>query len=392
MALSAVASSLPASRSSTGVTHPASSSRTLVHTTGNRAISRRARVLRCSVPNCEHEGLFTRQYELDRHVLTKHNDYKPFHCGAINCFNRTLPWRFARADKLADHIRAKHHREVLFSDCPAESCDIGPRTLEALAIHICLAHPTLLGEPRAIVSVALGQKRKCPWWRCAKHIPCDEFLAHLSDHQPDEIVAAQDSIHFEGLALTDSTAAVDATIAQQHQVPVVQVVCPVCKTANVNFEQFVHHLWARHLFVDPRVARYIETTCAPHKPHEFCRFTPLDRTDSRLEPQYYKAVQMPQMSFLLECLLGQLRQGSSLDPAATSGGCCCRIISCSLANLETLPGLCYSPCFSRSCLINEADLGEYYWTFIGVSTFGSYSTQIRFQFSCGFYPLMRVVL
>jgi len=137
-----------------------------VSTTTDRATSRRAK-LRCSVSDCNHEGLFARQYELDRHISTKHSDYKPFHCGAINCFNKTLPWTFARADKLADHVRAKHHREVLFSDCPAESCDIGPRTLEALAIHICLAHPTLPGEARAIVSVALGQKRKCPWWRCA---------------------------------------------------------------------------------------------------------------------------------------------------------------------------------------------------------------------------------
>jgi len=43
----------------------------------------------------------------------------------------------------------------------------------------------------------------------------------------------------------------EATIAHgHHQVSVIQVICPVCKAANVNFEQFVHHLWASHLFVN----------------------------------------------------------------------------------------------------------------------------------------------
>jgi hypothetical protein len=36
----------------------------------------------------------------------------------------------------------------------------------------------------------------------------------------------------------------------QHRLPVIQVVCPVCKAPSVNFKQFVRHLWARHLFVD----------------------------------------------------------------------------------------------------------------------------------------------
>lgn len=241
---------LPSPRAPTEVAKSASPSGTLVHTTTDRSTSRKGKTLRCSVPHCQHEGLFARQYELHRHISTKHSDYKPFHCGAINCFNKTLPWRFARVDKLADHIRAKHHREVLFSDCLAESCDIGPRTLEALAVHICLAHPNLPGEARAIVSVALGQKRKCPWWRCAKHISCDKFLAHLSDHQPDEIIASQDSIHFEGLVLDGTTVVTDVATAQTHGVPVIQIACPVCKTAHSNFEEFVRHLWASHLFVD----------------------------------------------------------------------------------------------------------------------------------------------
>jgi hypothetical protein len=190
--------------------------------------------LTCSVPGCKHEGVFTRQYELDRHVTTKHSDHKPYHCGAINCFNKTLPWTFSRSDKLADHIRAKHHREVLFADCPAESCNIGPRTLEALAVHIRIAHPALQGEARAILSVALGKKRRCPWWQCAKHIHCDAFMAHLGSHDPEEILAAQSSLYFEGLALTNGTP--DATEHGQ--------------IGSHGFEQFVEHFWTRHLFLD----------------------------------------------------------------------------------------------------------------------------------------------
>lgn len=241
------------SSSSRSLAYGASSaplSETLAHNTKDRAKSKKTKVLKCSVPNCEHEGLFARQFELDRHISTKHSDHKPFHCGAINCFDKTLPWRFARSDKLANHIRAKHHREVLFADCPADLCDISPRTLEALAVHIQLAHPALSGEARAIVSVALGQKRKCPWWRCAKHISCDKLFAHLNDHQPEEIIAAQDSIHFEGFALADTTVTLGALA------PLIQIVCPVCKAAVSNFKQFVHHVWASHLFIDASTGPY----------------------------------------------------------------------------------------------------------------------------------------
>jgi hypothetical protein len=203
--------------------------------------------LACSVPGCKHEGVFTRQYELDRHVTTKHSDHKPYHCGAINCFNKTLPWTFSRSDKLADHIRAKHHREVLFADCPADSCNIGPRTLEALAVHIRIAHPALQGEARAILSVALGKKRKCPWWQCAKQISSDAFMAHLGSHDPDEILAAQSSLYFESLALTNGAANV---AGQGRQRPAIEVVCPVCQTGSPSFEQFIEHLWTRHLFLD----------------------------------------------------------------------------------------------------------------------------------------------
>jgi hypothetical protein len=202
--------------------------------------------LACNVPGCKHEFVFNRQYELDRHVATKHSGYKPYHCGAINCFNKTLPWTFSRSDKLADHIRAKHHREVLFADCPADSCSIGPRTLEALAVHIRIAHPALQGEARAILSVALGKKRKCPWWQCAKHIHCDAFMAHLGSHDPDEILAAQSSLYFESLALTNGAANVTG---QGRQRPAIEVVCPVCHTGSPGFEQFIEHLWT-HLFLD----------------------------------------------------------------------------------------------------------------------------------------------
>jgi hypothetical protein len=201
----------------------------------------------CEHPGCKHEGVFTRQYELDRNVETKHGHYKPYHCGAINCFNKTLPWTFSRSDKLADHIRAKHHREVLFADCPADSCNIGPRTLEALAVHIRIAHPALQDEARAILSVALGKKRKCPWWQCAKHIPSDALMTHLESHDPDEIRAAQSSLYLEGLALTNGV----VEVTGQGQWPTIEVVCPVCQTSSPNFEHFARHLWMSHLFLDP---------------------------------------------------------------------------------------------------------------------------------------------
>jgi len=52
----------------------------------------------CSHLGCSHKGTFLREYELERHIKTKHEKDRPFQCPVTGCFKRTQRTAFARSD------------------------------------------------------------------------------------------------------------------------------------------------------------------------------------------------------------------------------------------------------------------------------------------------------
>ena len=134
--------------------------------------------LKCPYDDCTHEGTFHRRYELQRHVLVKHKDEKPFQCPYAGCFSRNEKTAFARADKLTSHVRSVHARHAdKLLECCAHGCNKTALPLDLLGVHIWQAQatPTVLShfdeKARGLKAAASTAYRQCPLWRCAKMMP-----------------------------------------------------------------------------------------------------------------------------------------------------------------------------------------------------------------------------
>jgi hypothetical protein len=219
---------------------------------------KKSRQLKCSFENCTHEGNFSGSYELGRHVRVKHHvGTKKFVCNAEKCFNKHLrqPWTFARSDKLTAHIKATHTRDTVFAACPVTGCAFGRCTLDPLGVHITSVHQMEIlwsakeGERvRAFLNASSCKVRKCPLWRCGKHVKAPELLRHVTKHAKNDVLAAIPELEHEGLVVLPVPSSSQQSVAQFGLV--INVSCPICNTTSEDIDHFITHLWNRHLFLD----------------------------------------------------------------------------------------------------------------------------------------------
>lgn len=193
----------------------------------------------CMIDGCKHKGSFKSAHELARHVKSVHggDSAKVFVCGAHGCFNGCLPWSFARSDKLTSHIKATHRYDTIFNQCPVAECSFGPCTLEVLGVHIKYAHRGL-EEGRAILNATPCKARRCPLWRCGKHVATDKLMSHVIAHASEDIEAAKSTLELEGF-FVEGTSQSGITV---------RVVCPVCRAVTADPKQFFRHLANDHLY------------------------------------------------------------------------------------------------------------------------------------------------
>jgi hypothetical protein len=94
----------------------------------------------CTVPQCKHKRPFSKQGDLDRHILSVHNAKLSFKCPYLGC--RRHERGFPRKDKLKDHINNLGHGTF---HCKYHHCKYsrhrGLFSLEDIISHE-LSHPT----------------------------------------------------------------------------------------------------------------------------------------------------------------------------------------------------------------------------------------------------------
>lgn len=215
--------------------------------------------LTCAVRGCTHEGTFSRKWELQRHIRSRHPrvDAESFVCGAEGCFNKQLPWTFTRADKLTSHIKANHRRDTIFASCPVTGCAFGRCDLETLGVHIARVHEkggTPLTsklackqheEGRAVFNASTCKVHKCPLWQCGRHVKAHELLHHVAGHAKDDVLATTCGLESECLVVFPTSGSSQSIHAQRELI--INVQCPICNTKSGNIEDFVAHLWGSHL-------------------------------------------------------------------------------------------------------------------------------------------------
>lgn len=166
-----------------------------------------------------------------------------FRCRATGCYNKQLPWTFSRSDKLTAHIKAMHTRDTVFTACPVGGCGFGPHDLETLGVHIERAHKSCK-EGRAVLNASTCKVRKCPLWRCGKHVTARKLLSHVAGHVGNEVLAATSKLESEGLVVLPSSDS-----SQPDHELVITVQCPVCNTMSNDVDDFITHFWTSHLFL-----------------------------------------------------------------------------------------------------------------------------------------------
>lgn len=66
---------------------------------------------KCPELSCDHKGTFPRQYELRRHIDSRHSVDKPYRCLARGCLGKgNAATAFQRSDKLTSHIMTMHRK------------------------------------------------------------------------------------------------------------------------------------------------------------------------------------------------------------------------------------------------------------------------------------------
>jgi hypothetical protein len=235
--------------------------------TSRRQKSKKSQQLKCVLDDCTHEGTFSGNYELERHVKVKHHvGARTFACCAEGCLNKQLqlPWTFTRSDKLTAHIKAIHNRETVFTECPIKGCDFGKGTLETLGVHIARVHETSgllrrhardVGEARAVLNASSCKVRKCPLWRCGKPVKARELPDHIAEHATDDVLTATTILAHEGLVVLPVPSSSQQGVAQFGLV--INVPCPICNTTSGDVDQFVTHFWIKHLFLSGGADHFI---------------------------------------------------------------------------------------------------------------------------------------
>jgi len=213
---------------------------------------------------CEHGDClktFSRQYELKRHVQTKHGGQKPFACIFPGCLKGSTPPAFARPDKLTSHIRNSRGRDVeKLLQCPHAGCVAARMPLGVLTIHIVNHRRIhLFGQDqvpyeyaRALVNAASTAYKTCPLWRCGKTIKLALLAAHLLTHPTEElndgIQVLQDAKY--SLKRADCThTAGDESSSCLCSISGILIHCPVCNItlgcqANLETHIDIEHLIA----------------------------------------------------------------------------------------------------------------------------------------------------
>ncbi|GAB7328577.1 hypothetical protein MBLNU13_g00526t2 [Cladosporium sp. NU13] len=125
---------------------------------------------------------------------------------------------------------------TVFNNCPIATCTFGPCTLEVLGVHIHHAHE-FLEEGRAVLNATTCKTRKCPLWRCGKHLVANQLMAHIQTHDSNDLEAAKSTLEMEGFLIEGTT---------QNGIAV-RVICPVCRTITADAVQFMRHLSTDHL-------------------------------------------------------------------------------------------------------------------------------------------------
>jgi hypothetical protein len=206
--------------------------------------SQKSRQLKCDFAGCTHDGTFPRTWELKRHRAT--HGVASFACRAEGCFNKQMPWTFTRSDKLTAHIKATHTRDTVFAACPVTGCAFGRCTLETLGVHIARVHERgprwyakEVEEGRAFLNASSCKARKCPLWRCGKHVKAPELLGHITKHAKHDVLAAIPELEHEGLIVHHAS---DLGL-------IITVSCPICNTKSDGMDHFINHLWTSHLFL-----------------------------------------------------------------------------------------------------------------------------------------------
>ena len=219
-------------------------------TTPNTSIRQRkkSQQLKCEFQDCTHEGTFPRKWELERHIKARHSvGSGSFVCRAEGCFDKQLPRAFTRSDKLTSHIKAVHTRDTVFTSCPVDRCDFGRCTLETLGVHIARAHKDWEAG-RAVFNASPCKVRKCPLWRCGRHVKSRDLPGHVAkQHAKDDILAAIPELEHEGLVVLSTSDSSQQGHAQSGLDITVQ--CPVCNTTSDDVDGFIAHFWDCHLFL-----------------------------------------------------------------------------------------------------------------------------------------------
>jgi hypothetical protein len=209
---------------------------------------KKSRQLKCEFEGCTHKGTFQREWELTRHIETKHIvGTGSFVCRAEGCFNKQMPWTFTRPDKLTSHIKTVHNRDTVFTACPISDCNFGQRTLETLGVHIQRAHKNRQ-EGRAVLNASTCKVRKCPLWRCGKSVKARELPGHVAGHAKDDVLAASSRLQSEGL---------NAAATSGSSGMIITVSCPICNGTSDDIDGFIAHIWASHLFTEGGADHFI---------------------------------------------------------------------------------------------------------------------------------------
>ena len=205
--------------------------------------------LKCDFEGCTHRGTFSREWERQRHIRSKHPraDAGSFVCRAEGCFDKQLPRAFTRPDKLTSHIKAVHTRDTVFTSCPVDPCDFGRCTLETLGVHLARAHGQFYQRGSQVLNASTCKVRKCPLWRCGKHLKARDLPGHVAGHAKDEVLAVILELEHEGLVVLSAS----GSSQQGHTYTglTIAVQCPVCNTMSDDIDQFITHLWSRHVFL-----------------------------------------------------------------------------------------------------------------------------------------------
>lgn len=246
--------------------------------------------LKCPYVKCTYTGRFSRQYELDRHIVSKHEAKKPFTCPFRGCYAGTQVRSFSRSDKLTSHIRnihGRHPKKVL--DCCFAGCAQTALPLDLLGVHIRLSHNLASGDwitkqkARALMNAGSPAYHRCPLWRCCKSLPLSSFMQHLASHSKDDLEESHEDLSSDGFVVSDVPHSVSHHGNSSHaSEPMISrsamqilVSCPVCSQVFGDLEGLRVHIDEDHLIIPEQKDHFkawkhaVQTMLSQQSTHKF---------------------------------------------------------------------------------------------------------------------------